>query len=96
MKYKPNTLIYTILADDLPVAAVQASGPEARELCKEKWFLEELSALKIKGEPLYKPGVRLRVRQATEGEYATYDRECRAADDAEDMLFVYLVQIDRS
>ena len=96
MKHKSNTLINTILVDDVPVAAVKASGPETRELCKEKWFLKELSVLKIKGEPLYKPGVRLRARPATEYEGLTYDRECNAADDAEDMLFVYLVQVDRS
>ena len=96
MKHKHSSLIWTILVEDVPVAAVKASGPEARELCKEKWFLEELSLLKIKGEPLYKPGVRLRARPATEDEWLTYDRECSAADDAEDMLFVYLVQVDRS
>jgi len=52
--------------------------------------------MKIKGEPLYKPGVRLRTRPAIDDEWLTYDKECAAADDAEDMLFVYLVQIDRS
>jgi hypothetical protein len=96
MKHKSNTLINTILVDDVPVAAVKASGPETRELCKEKWFLEELSLMKIKGEPLYKPGVRLRTRPAIDDEWLTYDKECAAADDAEDMLIVYLVQIDRS
>jgi hypothetical protein len=96
MTLEPKKLIYTILADDAPVVVLEASGAEARELCKEKWFLEELSVMKIMGEPLYKPGVRLRTRPATEDEWLTYDHETEAADDAEDMLLVYLVHIDRS
>jgi hypothetical protein len=32
MKPKSHPLIYTILADDKPVAALEASGSEAREL----------------------------------------------------------------
>ena len=59
-------LIYTILADDKPVAAMEASGYEARELLKERWFLTELAALKVDGEPIYKPVTKLRVRPATE------------------------------
>lgn len=95
MKAKPQKLIYTILADDRPVAALQASGPEARELLHERWFLEELAALKVDGEQLYKPGVRLRARPATEVEWAVYDQEIKNADDADDILFVYLVDLDR-
>lgn len=96
MKHKLNTLIYTILADDKPIAAIKSSGPEAREICRERWFLDELSLLKHEGEPLYKPGIRLRARAATEDEWRAYDKESRVADEAEDMLFVYLVQVDRS
>ena len=55
MKRKPQAIIYTILADDKPVAALEASGTEARELLKERWFLQELSALKVDGEPIYMP-----------------------------------------
>ena len=35
MKPKSQVLIYTILADDKPVAALEASGPEAREILSE-------------------------------------------------------------
>jgi hypothetical protein len=62
MKQDPKGLIYTILAGDKPIVALAANGREAGELCKEKWFREELSALKSKGEPLYGTGVRLRAR----------------------------------
>jgi hypothetical protein len=65
MKTKPQTLIYTILADDQPIVAIEATGTEARELCKEDWFREELSLMKWKGEPLYNLGIQLRARPAT-------------------------------
>lgn len=94
MKPKPQALIYTILADDKPVAALECSRLEARELLGEQWFLLELSALKVDGEPIYKPGTRLRTRPATEDEWAIYDQECQTAEDADAILFVYLVDLD--
>jgi hypothetical protein len=66
MKQQLQLLIYTILADDMPIAALEATGSDARELCKERWFIEELSQLKRMGKPLYQPGVHLRARVATE------------------------------
>ena len=95
MKREAQTLIYTILVDDKPVVAVAARGPEARELCKEEWFLEELSLLKSDGEPLFKPGMSLRARASTQEEWVRYDHACSAADNLEDILFVYLVDLDR-
>ena len=94
---KPKTLkvIYTIWADDVPVAALEATGVEARELLKERWFLSELAALKVDGEPIYKSGTRLRARPATEAEWTIYEKECRDAEDADDILFVYLIDLDR-
>jgi hypothetical protein len=47
------------------------------------------------GEPLYRPGLRIRARPATEEERVGYDRACSADDDTEDMVFVYLVELDR-
>jgi hypothetical protein len=94
MKPKSQSLIYTILADDKPVAALESSGPEARELLKELWFLQELTALKVDGEPIYKPGTRLRARPATEEEWAVYDQETKTAEPGEEILFVYLVDLD--
>ena len=94
MKLKPQSIVYTILADDKPVAALEASATEARELLKERWFIQELSALKVDGEPIYKTGTRLRARPATEDEWAIYDRECNTAEHSEEVLFVYLVDLD--
>ena len=94
MKAKSQALTYTILADDKPVAALEASGSEARELLTEQWFLQELSALRVDGEPIYTAETRLRARPATEDEWAIYDHECNTADDADEVLFVYLVDLD--
>ena len=94
MKPKPQSLIYTILADDKPVAALESSGSEARELLKERWFLQELTALKVDGEPIYKPGTRLRARPATEEEWTIYDQEAKTAEPGEEILFVKLVDLD--
>ena len=47
MKREPQGVIYTILIDDKPTVAIAARGSEVRELCREEWFLQELSGLKI-------------------------------------------------
>ena len=91
----PQAVIYTILIDDSPIVALAARRSEAIELCKEEWFLEELSRLKSNGEPLYRPGMRLRARASTEEEWVRYDKAYSAADAPEDILFVYLVDLDR-
>jgi hypothetical protein len=52
MKPNKQTIIYTLLAADLPVAAIEATGVEARELLKDSEFLVELAAPKVDG-PIY-------------------------------------------
>jgi hypothetical protein len=94
MTRQAHALIYTILIDDKPIVAIAARGSEARELCKEEWFLDELSRLKLNGEPLYRSGMRLRARPSTEDEWVRYDQACSAAEDTEDILFVYLLDLD--
>jgi hypothetical protein len=74
---------------------IATRGTDARELCKEEWFLEELSLLNSDGEPLFKPGMSLRARASTEEKWVRYDQACSAADNLEDILFVYLVDLDR-
>ena len=85
---------FTILADDKPIAALEATGTKARELLKELWFLQELSELKVGGELIYKTGTRLRARPATEEEWTIYDQECRKTENPAEIMFVYLVDLD--
>lgn len=91
MKSKLKPIIYTVLADDLPIIVLEATSAEARELLRESWFIHELSKSKVAGQPLYKTGTRLRTRPATEEEWITYDGE---AEEIDDLKFVYLVAID--
>ena len=81
MKREPY-LVYSILIEDKAVVALEARESEARELCKEKGFLEALSYLMSNGEPLYRPGLRIRARPAIEEEWIRYDKACSAADNA--------------
>jgi hypothetical protein len=94
MKQDPKALIYTILAGDKPIVALEASGREAGELCKEEWFRKELSAIKSKGEPIYGSGIRLRARPAVENELVRYQELAGKGDAPADIQFVYLVDID--
>ena len=94
MKPAPEELIYTILANDRPVVALEARRYAARKLCKDGWFRNELSTMKFKGEPLVSPGSRLRARPAVESEWEKYDRADRATQDTKEVLFVLLVELD--
>jgi hypothetical protein len=94
MKQEPKGLIYTILAGNQPLVALAANGREASELCNEEWFRKELAALKFKGEPLYDSGAKLRARPAVENELVRYQEFSDKAQASEDILFVYLVDID--
>ena len=94
MKHKTQSLIYTILADDRPVGVFEATAPEARELCREEWFLEDLSTRKVNGEAIYKPGTGLRARPAVEDEWVRYDKARKAAPHSDGMLLLYLVPVD--
>jgi hypothetical protein len=94
MKHEPRGLIYTILAGDKPIVALEVRRREAGELCKEEWFRAELSALKSKGEPLFVAGIKLRARPAVEEELVKYEEASKNAQDTDEILFVYLVELD--
>jgi len=55
MKREP-TLIYSILIEDKAVIALEAGASEARGLCKEEWFLEDLSRLRSMANRSLGPG----------------------------------------
>jgi hypothetical protein len=94
MKPARNRLIYTIVAGDKPIVALEASRREAGDLCKEDWFQAELSALISKGEAIYGPGIKLRARPALEQELVKYEEASNNAQGADEILFVYLVDLD--
>ena len=67
-----------------PIVALEASGREVAELCKEEWFRAELSALNSNGEPICGTGK----------EIAKYRQGSKEAEDSDDLLFVYLIDLD--
>jgi hypothetical protein len=93
MKQEPKGLIYTITVGNQPIVALEASGREAGQLCKEEWFKSELAALKSDGEPVCGSALRLRARPATEEERGKY-REGYKSAQASDLTLVYLIQLD--
>ena len=63
---------------------------------RKSGFGKNCPGSKSNGEPLYRPGLRVRARPATEDEWIRYDKaSCSAADSAEETLFVYLMDFDR-
>ena len=94
MKQDPKGLIYTISAEDKPIVVLEASGREAGELCKEEWFLSEMAELRSNGEPVCAPGSRLRARPATEDERTSYYEGAKEAKVTDDIVLVYLVELD--
>ena len=94
MKLTSGALIYTILVDGKPVVALEARGREAAELCREEWFRSDLCALSSNGEPLCGIGSKLQARPALEDERTRFREGSKEAKTSDDILFVYLVDLD--
>jgi hypothetical protein len=91
-----GALVYTILADGKPIVTLEASGREAAELCREEWFRADLCALSSNGEALCSIGSKLQARPAIEEERIRYQEASKEAEASDDLLLVYLVELDDS
>lgn len=94
MKRVLPALIYTILVDGKPIVALEAKGREAAELCREEWFRADLCALSSNGEPICGIGSKLQARPAIEEERIRYQEASKEAEVSDEILFVYLVELD--
>ena len=94
MKSTSGALIYTILVDGKPVVALEARGREAAELCREEWFRTELCALSSNGDPLCGMGSKLQAQVAIDEERARYQEALKDAEASDEILFVYLIDLD--
>jgi hypothetical protein len=94
MKPTSAALIYTILVDGKPVVALEARGREAAELCREEWFRSDLCALSSNGEAVCGIGSKLQARRAIEEERISYQEASKEAAASDEILFVYLVELD--
>ena len=88
--------VFSIEVGGTPVVAFEASGQrQARELCREAWFLDELVLLKSNGRPVYTRGSSLKVRSANAIEVQTYREEAaKTAKPSDNLFLAYLVSLD--
>jgi len=91
----PFGLIFTIEVDGKPAVAFEARQlREASELSKEAWFRADLNAVNSNGVPLCGIGSKLRARIANEPEREIYRAAAEVTEAADDILLVYLVELD--
>jgi hypothetical protein len=80
------------------VLAFMASGIEqARSLCTEHWFAEELASYKSSGRPVWDGSSEFRVRRANLSEAAEIEAALTAElarEEYEGYLFVFFVPVD--
>jgi hypothetical protein len=90
--------IFTIMIDEQPSIAFEADRlREATELCKEEWLRADLSTLTSNGVPICGARSKLKARVATQGERDAYRQATdEAAALSDDLLLVYLVELDGS
>jgi hypothetical protein len=88
-------LVYTIDVDGRPTVTFQARQlREACELCKEEWFRSDLADITSGGSPLYNQASKLKARIATDNESSVYRQMAQAANNYDEVVFAYLVEID--
>ena len=81
-----------------PVLALAGHGIEqARALCSETWFLEELGGYRSRGNPIWDGEAKMSLRHASLRETAELEvalRSERAWGEFEGYVFVFLVPVD--
>jgi hypothetical protein len=86
---------FTLSVDGKPTLAFSAQSlREAQGLCKEAWLLDDLRSLRSREHPLCGASSKLTVRTASEDEQSTYEKGADAAQATDDLMLVYLVEID--
>jgi hypothetical protein len=80
------------------VLAFRAGGIEqARSLCAEHWFAEELASYRSGGQPVWNGSTELKVRRANQSEAAEIQMALTgelARKEYEGYLFVFFVAVD--
>jgi hypothetical protein len=87
--------VFTLEVDDRPILTFEASAiREAQSIYKESWLRKDLGSLKSSGAPLLTGNAKLSVRAATPEEAIMFARGAEAAKSSDDMVLVYLVELD--
>ena len=77
-----------------PSLLLKQGAGEAAELCREEWFRAELLALSSKGEPVCGDESKLQARPAFEEERTRYQEASKEAPSTDEVMFVYLIELD--
>jgi hypothetical protein len=73
-----------------------ASMREAMSLRHESWLQADLREARSQGAPIWDGEAKITIRRATADEAKRYaDGQTAAADDSGDLVFVYLVELDK-
>jgi hypothetical protein len=89
------TRVFTLEVDGRPILAFEAGNTgEAKQLCKEKWLLDDLKDFTSGGVPLCTDQSQLSARAATAEEAIVFGQAAEIAKPSEDLLLAYLVELD--
>ena len=95
MNNRLSLSIFTIEVDGKPTLAFGAKRySEAEAICGDEQPLTRLSSLKSSGVPLCGDNAVLNVRLAHPDEAARYEQAVGAPQSTDDLLLVYLVELD--
>jgi hypothetical protein len=87
--------VFTLDVGGKPTLAFAASTHrEALQMRKEKWLQADLISEKTNGIPVWDGNAKLSVRAATDGEATLYGDGAAAAVPSDDLLLVYLIELD--
>jgi hypothetical protein len=88
-------LVFTIEVDGRPTVAFEAMQlREASELCQEQWLRDDLCALRSNGAPLCGISSKLKARVAKVSERELYREAADVTTPSDDIVLVYLVDLD--
>jgi hypothetical protein len=87
--------VFTLVVDGRPTLAFEAANTrQAQQIYKENWLKEDLAFLRSNGVPLGTARSKLSVRPATSEEAIAYDRVAESTEPSDEMVLVYLVDLD--
>jgi hypothetical protein len=87
--------VFALDVNAAPTLTFEArSTREAQQLCKETWLRMDLNSLKSNGVLLCDDTAKFSVRPATAEEAAIFQKGSAEATPSDDMLLVYLVELD--
>src|SRR5258706_9530586 len=87
--------VFVLEVDKRPTLTFEAGNRrEAQQICKEPWLHADLSSLRSNGVPLCGDGAKLSVRPASHEEAEVFLHGSATIAPSDDMMLVYLVELD--